>query len=85
MFPDTWESLFLIIISSTKDVPTVKQVEQHGSLASALYSHRYVFVSYVTSFVIVGEWLIYYQIPRFCSFVTVSDDPWQHGTLFVTV
>ena len=81
LIPD-W--LFLIIISSTKDVPTVKEVEQHGGLASALYTHRYVFLSYVASFVIVGEWFIKYTV-RFCTLSRISDDPEQHGTLFVTV
>ena len=84
LIPD-WESLHVSdFVSSTKDVPTVKEVEQHGSLASALYTHRYVFLSYVASFVIVGEWFIKYTV-RFCTLSRISDDPEQHGTLFVTV
>lgn len=43
------------VLSSTQDIPSLKEIKELGSLANYLHAHRYVFLSYISSFVVVGE------------------------------
>ena len=43
-----------ILSNSTQDLPTRAEVRDKGGLRAVLYAERNVFVSYITTFLIVG-------------------------------